>query len=86
MLHGRLFSATNLTIVHGLPYKDMSQQFINDLVASEEGFAEVFGPSTFIVELFPWLRHLPAWVPGMGWRNKVAEWTNESTALLSTLR
>ncbi|OSD00072.1 cytochrome P450 [Trametes coccinea BRFM310] len=78
----QLFSATNLTIVHGLPYKDMSQKFINDLVASEEGFAEVFGPSTFIVELFPWLRHLPAWVPGMGWRNKVAEWTDESTALL----
>ncbi|KAI8996325.1 O-methylsterigmatocystin oxidoreductase [Trametes punicea] len=77
-----LFSSTNLTIVQGLPQKDISKRFIDALVASEEGFAEVFGPSTFIVELMPWLRHLPSWFPGMGWQNKVSKWQDESDALL----
>ncbi len=36
---------------------------------------EAYTPGKFLVEVFPWMRHVPAWLPGMGFKRKAAEWS-----------
>lgn len=38
----------------------------------------------FLVEFFPFLRHIPAWSPGAGFLNQFHEWKAASDSLRST--
>ena len=39
-----------------------------------QGPTEAFIPGSFLVEQFPLLQYVPAWVPGAGFQKKFARW------------
>jgi len=36
--------------------------------------SEAGNPGAFLVELFPFLKFIPAWFPGAGWKRKAKYW------------
>ncbi|KAI0651132.1 O-methylsterigmatocystin oxidoreductase [Trametes meyenii] len=74
-------SATILTSVHGLPSEDVTYHYVDILNQSEEGIAEIFTPGAFMVEFLPWLRRVPAWFPGAGWKRRLPGWQAEADAI-----
>ena len=46
------------------------------LIAEEikEAFGQVTQPGRFLVDVFPWLRFIPEWFPGAGWKKTAREW------------
>jgi hypothetical protein len=37
-------------------------------------FSQATQPGRFLVDVFPWLRFVPEWFPGAGWRKTAREW------------
>jgi hypothetical protein len=35
--------------------------------------------SAFLVNAFPWMEHIPDWVPGTGWKQKAYEWREQTS-------
>jgi hypothetical protein len=38
----------------------------------------------FFVNVMPWIRYIPDWVPGTGWKNTVKEWRKEREKMVDT--
>jgi hypothetical protein len=37
-------------------------------------FSQALQPGRFLVDIFPWLRFVPEWFPGTGWKKIAKEW------------
>jgi hypothetical protein len=49
------------------------------LLAEEtRGFRQAIQPGRFLVDVFPWLRFVPEWFPGTGWKKTAREWRQAS--------
>ncbi|KAI0334223.1 CyP450 monooxygenase [Cubamyces sp. BRFM 1775] len=66
--------ATTLTVAQGLPEGDITHRWVDAMMDTVMGFTEASRPFGYLVEVFPWLRYVPAWVPGMDWKRNVLEW------------
>ena len=42
--------------------------------AAMERFSQAIQPGRFLAETFPWLRFVPEWIPGTGWKKVAREW------------
>ncbi|KAI1826768.1 cytochrome P450 [Xylaria intraflava] len=42
-----------------------------------EHFAYATVPGAFMVDIFPWLRFVPEWMPGVGWKSVARKWQAE---------
>ena len=47
-------------------------------------FSQAVQPGRFLVEVFPWLRYFPEWLPGAGWKKTAREWRQLSDRMFST--
>ncbi|KAI0777244.1 CyP450 monooxygenase [Trametes elegans] len=68
-----LFAATIMRIAYGVEVKDEHDEYVS---LAEEGlaaFTVLLVPGKYLVELFPVLRHLPSWLPGVRFK-KDADW------------
>ncbi|KAI0659605.1 CyP450 monooxygenase [Cubamyces menziesii] len=74
-------SKTILTSVHGLPGSHVTRHYVDILNASESGIAEAFTPSAYLVEFFPWLQYIAAWMPGTHWQQKLVGWRTQAAAI-----
>ena len=37
-------------------------------------FSQATQPGRFLIDVFPWLRFVPEWFPGTGWKKTAREW------------
>jgi cytochrome P450 len=68
----RTSGAIILKIAYGWTVEDNDDYFvklINDVFRLS---SSVQGPGKYLVDVFPWLRFVPAWVPGAGFQRKAA--------------
>ncbi|THU83604.1 cytochrome P450 [Dendrothele bispora CBS 962.96] len=63
-----------------------SDKYVKKIFASAARFAGSLAPGEFLVDVFPWLRYVPSWVPGAGWKKKAAEWAEDDYDLFTTMR
>ena len=42
--------------------------------AGMDRFSQATQPGRFLVDVFPWLRFVPDWLPGTGWKKTAREW------------
>ncbi|KAF5343052.1 hypothetical protein D9758_011136 [Tetrapyrgos nigripes] len=63
-----------------------SDKYVKSIFASAARFAGSLAPGEFLVDVFPWLRYIPSWVPGAGWKKKAAEWAEDDYNLFTTMR
>lgn len=50
--------------------------FVNRANQVMEEFSKATSPGAWVVDLIPWLRHLPEWVPGTGFQKTAKIWRN----------
>lgn len=74
----------NTTFSHG-SISDLENPLITRINhATEHQFiAQIQG--RFWVDYIPWLKHLPAWLPGMGWKRMGLQWREEVDTLYGEL-
>ena len=65
------FAAAVIKIVYGFDVQDSRDTYIVQLEKAIEA-AEAFTPGRYLVEFFPFLRFVPAWVPGAGFQRRFA--------------
>ncbi|KAL1744246.1 cytochrome P450 [Schizophyllum fasciatum] len=63
-----------LALVYGYKIQEKDDPFVKiaDEVMAE--FGDVTRPGAYMVDVFPALKHVPAWVPGAGFQKKAAEY------------
>ena len=66
--------ATVLAVAQGLPEGDITHQWVDLMMDAAMGFIESSRPFGYFVQVFPWLRYIPAWIPGMRWKQDALEW------------
>ncbi|KIJ44607.1 hypothetical protein M422DRAFT_251892 [Sphaerobolus stellatus SS14] len=49
------------------PYVETAQEVVHSII-------EAGTPGKFLVDIWPWMKYIPAWVPGAGFQRKVARW------------
>ena len=60
-------------------------KFATRVFQSATVFAGSLAPGKFLVDLVPWLRYTPDWLPGVGWKKKAAEWQANDEQLYTEL-
>ncbi|KAJ3555937.1 hypothetical protein NM688_g2303 [Phlebia brevispora] len=68
------FAATILDIVYGMRIHDFSDEFVSLSRKAVECLVISRLPGVFWVEYFPWLRHLPSWLPFSSARRFAAQY------------
>ncbi|GBE86410.1 Multifunctional cytochrome P450 monooxygenase af510 [Sparassis crispa] len=61
-----------LAISFGYQVKESEDPFVNTAEAVMEEFSVASAPGAFLVDILPILQYLPEWMPGGGWKKKVA--------------
>ena len=51
---------------------------------AQHKFDQATQPGRFLVDVFPWLRFVPEWFPGAGWKKTAREWRQLSDRQLNT--
>ena len=55
-----------LNLAYGIPIQPRDDPYIKSVKESLREIEKAATPGTFLVDFIPWLKHLPAWVPGAG--------------------
>ncbi|KAJ3502046.1 hypothetical protein NLJ89_g9063 [Agrocybe chaxingu] len=70
----RTAGAIILRISHGYEVQEDKDPFVTLADEATEQFSLSTAPGGFLVNLIPALRHVPAWVPGAGFKKTAASW------------
>ncbi|KAJ7639239.1 cytochrome P450 [Roridomyces roridus] len=60
-----------LNVTCGYQPKDENDSFLQLADESMRHFSELTGANAFAVDTFPFLRYVPEWFPGAGWKKKI---------------
>jgi hypothetical protein len=87
MRHGAIkietstFGASVMKLGYGISVKDSDDSYITVAEEALEGAAAAGIPGAFLVDLFPFMRHIPSWFPGAGFQKKAARWKEANTTM-----
>ncbi|CAE6475654.1 unnamed protein product [Rhizoctonia solani] len=70
----RTTSALFLQSVYGYELKSSEDQFLNDIISLNSVLNQASLPTGFLVNVFPWMEHIPDWFPGTGWKQTAYQW------------
>ncbi|KAH8826019.1 cytochrome P450 [Flagelloscypha sp. PMI_526] len=68
-----------LDIGYGLEVNSHEDYYIQVATAGMDTLGQTSGKH--IVDVLPWTQHLPAWLPGMGWKRRTVDWKKKSSAM-----
>ncbi|KAI0776641.1 cytochrome P450 [Trametes elegans] len=66
----KMTGAVVLMIAYGYKADEREDPLIKMVESATEQAAEVVQPGAYLVDVFPFLRYLPTWFPGAGWKRK----------------
>ena len=72
------FSVAMLKIGYGIDVDDEDHELVQTIGAALDGAGQAFVPGKFLVDAFPVLQYVPAWLPGAGFQKKFAMWREDS--------
>ncbi|KAI0697650.1 cytochrome P450 [Cerioporus squamosus] len=75
------FSSAVLKILYDIDAAEDNDPYISNVDAALEGVSQGLVPGKYMVEFLPFLRHVPAWVPGAGFQRQLAKWRAAGVAL-----
>lgn len=78
----RMSGAIILRIAYGYELQDGSDQFVDLADKAVLQFSTSTTPGAFLVDVLPFLRHVPAWVPGAGFQRLAKEWRDCLTEMV----
>ena len=68
------FGATIMRVVYGIEVKSKEDEYLSLAEQGNDIFQKAFVPGKYLVETFPFLKHVPAWLPGAGFRRDAVAW------------
>ncbi|RPD54263.1 CyP450 monooxygenase [Lentinus tigrinus ALCF2SS1-6] len=69
------FGATVMRVVYGIEVESKEDQYLSLAEEGNDIFQKAFVPGKYLVETFPILKHVPAWLPGAGFRRDATAWS-----------
>jgi hypothetical protein len=69
---GRNAGAVILKIAYGWTVTDGDDELVANMLENLKLTNEVMQPGRWLVDVLPWLRFVPAWMPGAGFQRKAA--------------
>ncbi|KAF8608280.1 cytochrome P450, partial [Ceratobasidium sp. AG-I] len=78
----RTVAAEIMLTVYGYPVTTSDDYFVGKVQAAVEVFSLAALPANFMVNFIPWLKYVPEWVPGMGWKRTMVEWCKLRDAMV----
>lgn len=63
-----------MDITYGIEILPENDPYVQTAEAALEGVQIASTPGAFLVEVFPLLKFVPAWVPGAGFQRKALHW------------
>ncbi|KAF8178464.1 cytochrome P450 [Pholiota molesta] len=67
-------AAVMMSITYGIDIEDKEDRYIAMAEKALEGVGQAASPGAFLVDLLPWLKYVPEWVPGASFKRKAREW------------
>jgi hypothetical protein len=71
-----------LSLTYGIKVQDGEDSFVNLIEDANANFNAATVPGAFMVDFFPSLRHLPEWLPGMGFMRTARKWAKDTAAMV----
>ncbi|PPQ75950.1 hypothetical protein CVT26_005853 [Gymnopilus dilepis] len=68
------FAAVIMRISYGIAVEDSSDPYISRAEEALKGLAVAGIPGSFLVDMIPLLKYVPAWIPGASFKKKAAYW------------
>ena len=76
-----MIGAMIIRAAYGVEVKDTNDKYVMIADRAMECFNVVFKPGAYLVQTFPWMRHIPSWFPGAGFQ-KIAQKGRELTKIM----
>jgi len=65
---------TIISIAYGLPIQPKDDIYIKMAEQGVHPLAAAGVPGAYLVDMLPWLKYIPEWVPGAGFQRNAKEW------------
>lgn len=60
-------------------------RFAKRIFSSAAIYAGSLAPGAFLVDMIPWLKYVPSWLPGAGWKAKAERWAEDDRVLYTEM-
>ncbi|KAI3616408.1 cytochrome p450 [Moniliophthora roreri] len=67
-------ASTIMNVTYGIEIADEDDHYITVAETALQGMAKAAHPGAFLVDIFPTLKHIPAWFPLAGFQRKAQHW------------
>jgi hypothetical protein len=78
----RLAGGIILKITYGIEVQEGEDHFVRLIEKANSNFNIATVPGAFLVDFFPWLHHLPEWLPGMGFLRTARQWAQDTADMV----
>jgi len=65
---------TIISIAYGLPIQSKDDIYIETAEQGVRPLTVAAIPGAYLVDMLPWLKYIPEWVPGAGFQRRAREW------------
>jgi len=69
-------------VAYGINVKDSDDLYVLNAEEALNGIVEAGIPGSFLVDLIPTLKYVPAWFPGAGFKRKASHWSKVNTEVV----
>ncbi|KAJ7032376.1 cytochrome P450 [Mycena alexandri] len=73
----------SMSIAYGIETLRAQDPLIETAAASLAAVVVAANPGSFLVDVLPFLKHVPAWVPGAGFQRKARQWKQETAKMVN---
>ncbi|KAF9522932.1 cytochrome P450 [Crepidotus variabilis] len=80
----KLAGSIILNLTYGYKVQDGQDDFVDLIEHDNENFGSAVKAGAFLVDVLPWLKYLPEWLPGTGFLKLAREWRKTSDATVDT--
>ncbi|OAX41845.1 cytochrome P450 [Rhizopogon vinicolor AM-OR11-026] len=70
-----------MNVIYGIEIAPRGDKYIDIAEEALDGMAKAAAPGAFLVNIFPLLKYVPAWVPGAGFQKKAAAWKRAALSM-----
>ena len=69
-----MIGAIILRATYGIDVNSADNKYIRIAEEAMDCFNVVFQPGKYLVQTFPWMRHIPSWLPGAKFQREFNAW------------
>uniref|UniRef100_A0A0W0FF05 Cytochrome P450 n=3 Tax=Moniliophthora roreri TaxID=221103 RepID=A0A0W0FF05_MONRR len=74
---------TIMSVAYGIEVKGENDPWVALVEAAVKPVIDAIVPGAFLVDSFPFLKHVPSWVPGAGFKRKAQKWKEMALSMVN---